>query len=205
MHVSQIEKKDKLPSMLILDDLFDLEFYVSLRKFAKGDMRNVLDRLIPVETRHFNFWQEFFGIQVSQLNLSRRIKLKIFLLFSRIFGAGAMHLILEAIEIYGVRKYLRVWSIYKDDPLGKAVRSVLEDEFKHEEDIVSGNAELKIQPARIRDIFLGLNDGLVEILGAVSGFFAAFQTATSVLIAGFTVAVAGGTLKALGGVVALAC
>src|SRR5438445_13001192 len=36
-----------------------------------------------------------------------------------------------------------------------------------------------------------MDDGLVEILGAVSGFFAAFGDAITVLIAAFTTAVAG--------------
>lgn len=50
----------------------------------------------------------------------------------------------------------------------------------------------------MRNIFLGLNDGLVEILGAVSGFFAAFGNSTAVLVAGLTVAVAGALSMAAG-------
>jgi VIT1/CCC1 family predicted Fe2+/Mn2+ transporter len=57
--------------------------------------------------------------------------------------------------------------------------------------VVTAEAERQINPQRVRDIFLGLNDGLVEILGAVSGFFGAFQSATTVLVAGSMVAVAG--------------
>ncbi len=45
---------------------------------------------------------------------------------------------------------------------------------------------------------LGLHDGLVDILGAVSGFFAAFRSSTAVLAAGFTVAVAGAMSMAAG-------
>ena len=56
---------------------------------------------------------------------------------------------------------------------------------------MSGEAERHINPDKVRNLFLGLNDGLVEILGAVSGFFAAFRSSTAVLAAGFTVAVAG--------------
>ena len=52
--------------------------------------------------------------------------------------------------------------------------------------------------SRIRNIFLGFNDGLVEILGAVSGFFGAFGSATMVLIAGSTTAVAGSLSMAAG-------
>jgi len=110
---------------------------------------------------------------------------------ARIFGAPAIHLILEAIEIFGVRKYLTVWRQYEHGPLGAAVREVLEDEFKHEDAVVMAEGERQISPQRVRDIFLGLNDGLVEILGAVSGFFGAFANATTVLVAGVMVGVAG--------------
>jgi len=69
--------------------------------------------------------------------------------------------------------------------------------------ITSPALKRKIHPARIRNIFLGFNDGLVEILGAVSGFFAAFQMASSVLIASLTVAVAGSISMAAGAFVAM--
>jgi VIT1/CCC1 family predicted Fe2+/Mn2+ transporter len=55
----------------------------------------------------------------------------------------------------------------------------------------------------VRNVFLGLNDGLVEILGAVSGFFAAFGNSVAVLAAGFTVAVAGALSMAAGAYVAV--
>ena len=121
----------------------------------------------------------------------------------RVFGDPAIHLILEAIEVYGIRKYLSIWNVYKDQPLGAAVKSILIDEFKHEDVIVTQLAERKINPERIRNIFLGLNDGLVEILGAVSGFFGAFGSATMVLLAGTTTAVAGSLSMAAGVYVAM--
>jgi vacuolar iron transporter family protein len=93
--------------------------------------------------------------------------------------------------------------MYKDQPLGSAVKGILIDEFKHEDAIVSQMTERKINPERIRNIFLGLNDGLVEILGAVSGFFGAFGSATMVLIAGSTTAVAGSLSMAAGIYVAI--
>jgi predicted membrane protein (TIGR00267 family) len=115
-----------------------------------------------------------------------------------LFRSAAIHIVLEAIEVHGIRKYLRVWNRYKDGPLGAAVRDILEDEFKHEDMVVSGAAERHINPDKVRNVFLGLNDGLVEILGAVSGFFAAFRSSTAVLAAGFTVAVAGAMSMAAG-------
>jgi VIT1/CCC1 family predicted Fe2+/Mn2+ transporter len=192
----------KLGRQLILDELFDLSLYTRLRAVARDDVARTLDALIPVEKRHFAFWQSFFGMQVDRLDWGRRVKLAAIVMLCRLIGTPAIHLVLEAIEIHGVRKYLRVWERYRDGPLEAALREVLEDEFKHEDATVAGDAERRINPERVRNIFLGLNDGLVEIVGAVSGFFAAFGNAVTVLMAGLTVAVAGALSMAAGAYVA---
>ena len=188
----------RLARRLVLDELFDLSLYRTLRDVAPDDLRRVLDELIPVETRHVAFWQKFFGLELDRLNLGRRLKLALIAGACRLLGAPAIHLVLEAIEVHGVRKYLAIWHRYGAGPLGGAVREVLRDEFEHEDRVVTGDAERRINPDRIRGIFLGLNDGLVEILGAVSGFFAAFGASVTVLIAGLTVAVAGALSMAAG-------
>jgi VIT1/CCC1 family predicted Fe2+/Mn2+ transporter len=180
-----------LGRQLVLDELFDLTLYRSLHRVAPAGLRLVLEQLIPIETRHYGFWQEFFGLTITRLDLPRRVKLVLLVAAARLFGAPAIHLILEAIEVYGVRKYLAVWRQYEGGPLGQAVRGILEDEFKHEDAVVMAEAERQLSPQRVRDIFLGLNDGLVEIVGAVSGFFGAFADATTVLVAGMMVGVAG--------------
>lgn len=197
-----MEKNKELGKKLVYDELFDLILYKKLITFTQGDLLVILKRLIPVEQNHLKFWKEFFHIDITTLSIGRKIKLNIILLFCRIFGHAGTHLVLESIEIYGIKKYLRVWEQYKDDTFREGVRKVLEDEFQHEHDIISSVQYQKINPARIRDIFLGLNDGLIEILGAVAGFFAAFQHASSVLIAGFTVAIAGSISMAAGAFIA---
>ena len=192
-------ESDPLGRQLVLDEVFDLSLYRALRGVASGRLRDVLDELIQVETRHVAFWQEFFGLkELVALNSGRRLKLVMLAGVCRIFGNAAIHVVLEAIEVHGVRKYLRVWERYRDGPLGGAVRGILEDEFKHEDMIVTGEAERRINPETVRNVFLGLNDGLVEILGAVSGFFAAFGSSIAVLAAGLTVAVAGALSMAAG-------
>lgn len=192
-----------LARTLILDELFDLSLYKALREVSDEDSRKVLDELIVVEAQHLAFWQKFFETKLDRLNPGRRLKLQFMVLICRLFGTTAVHLVLEAIEVYGVRKYLSVWKVYRDGPLGEALRGILMDEFKHEDVLVTQLTERKINPEKIRNIFLGLNDGLVEILGAVSGFFAAFGDAVTVLIAASTTAVAGSLSMAAGAYVAL--
>jgi VIT1/CCC1 family predicted Fe2+/Mn2+ transporter len=193
---------ERLAERLILDELFDLSLYRQLREHASSEVRKTLDDLIPIESRHFVFWQDFFDMRRSRLDFGRRLKLRFLSLVARVLGALGIEIILEAIEVYGIRKYLSVWETYRDGPLGAAVREVLEDEFRHEDEVVTQLTERKINPERIRDIFLGLNDGLVEILGAVSGFFAAFATPMTVLLAALTTAVAGAFSMAAGAYVA---
>ena len=193
----------KLAETLILDELFDLSLYKALRQVTHQDVHHTLDELITVEAGHFAFWQKFFDLRLDQLNLGRRIKLGLMIVVCKLFGSTAVHLVLEAIEVHGVRKYLALWREYQGHPLGGALRDVLMDEFKHEDALVTALTERKINAEKIRNIFLGLNDGLVEILGAVSGFFGAFGEATMVLIAASTTAVAGALSMSAGAFLAL--
>jgi vacuolar iron transporter family protein len=193
----------ELARTLILDELFDLSLYKALRGVTKQDTQQVLDELIVVETGHLAFWQQFFDSRLDRLDVGRRIKLQLIILACRLFGETGVHLALEAIEVYGVRKYLSLWRSYKGQPLGKALEGILQDEFQHEDILVTRLTERKINPERIRNIFLGLNDGLVEILGAVSGFFGAFGNPVMVLMAASTTAVAGSLSMAAGAYAAI--
>src|SRR5438445_5557354 len=64
----------KLARQLVLDELFDLSLYQSLRPLANDELRAILDRLIPIEKQHFAFWQDFFDLHVETLDLVRRLK-----------------------------------------------------------------------------------------------------------------------------------
>jgi len=193
----------RLAQDLILDELFDLSLYKALRGVTQPDVHDTLDELIKVETAHLAFWQKFFNLKLEKLDLGRRIKLSVMMLVCRLFGSTAVHLVLEAIEVHGVRKYLAIWRAYQGKPLAEALRGILMDEFKHEDVLVTALTQRKINPEKIRNIFLGLNDGLVEILGAVSGFFGAFGSTTMVLIAASTTAVAGALSMGAGAFLAL--
>lgn len=188
----------ELGKQLVLDELFDLSLYKRMREVTSEDLNPMFDELIPTETKHFAFWQDFFSTKIEKLDFRRRLKLETLVFITKVFGNLGAHLILEAIEVYGVRKYVNVWKLYKGTPMGNAVHKILEDEFKHEDEIVTSSIERRIHPERIRDIFLGLNDGLVEILGAVSGFFAALSNVSAVIAASFAVAVAGAISMAAG-------
>jgi VIT1/CCC1 family predicted Fe2+/Mn2+ transporter len=193
----------QLAKTLVLDELFDLSLYKALRQVTHPDVHHTLDELITVEAGHLAFWQKFFDLRLEKLDLRRRLKLSLIIFVCQVFGSTAVHLVLEAIEVHGVRKYLALWHEYQGQPLGEALQGILMDEFKHEDVLVTALTERKINAEKIRNIFLGFNDGLVEILGAVSGFFGAFGEATMVLIAASTTAMAGALSMGAGAFLAL--
>jgi VIT1/CCC1 family predicted Fe2+/Mn2+ transporter len=183
---------------LVLDELFDLRLYERLRDMSTGPLADMLARLVAVEVQHHAFWQDFFGLRRDRLGWGRRLKLETVARTCRLVGPASIHLVLEGIEIFGIRKYLRLWDDYKDTPFGDALQGILRDEFEHEDEIVSAYTARKLNPERVRGIFLGFNDGLVEILGAVSGFYAVLRVPAAVVGASVAVAVAGALSMAAG-------
>jgi VIT1/CCC1 family predicted Fe2+/Mn2+ transporter len=68
----------------------------------------------------------------------------------------------------------------------------------HEDELVLAGSSPRMDPEKVRSIFLGFNDGCVEILGAVTGFMAAFKDPAHVLAASVLVAFAGALSMAAG-------
>ena len=192
-----------LARMLILDELFDLLLYKALQRISTDtESQRVLGELVTVEAQHLAFWQKFFDSRLTALDIGRRLKLQFMILACRLFGTTGIHLVLEAIEVHGVRKYLSFWAIYKDQPLGNALKGVLMDEFKHEDVLVSQLTERKINRSGS-----GTSSGIERRIGGDTGrrerFFAAFGDAMTVLIAASTTAVAGSISMAAGAYAAL--
>ncbi|MFH1405474.1 MAG: VIT1/CCC1 transporter family protein [Patescibacteria group bacterium] len=190
---------DSFAKGLIQDEMFDLTFYKKAKICAVPKTQNMLDELVAIETKHVDFWQTFFKLNINKLNPFKKLKLCFYLFIIKIIKDRAIYFLIEIIEVRGVRKYLAVWEKYQGTEMEPAVSHILDDEFKHEQMVLSSKApDKQMDPRRIRDIFLGFNDGLVELVGAVSGFFAAFHDVTSVLVAGITVAIAGALSMAAG-------
>lgn len=180
-----------LGAELVLDELFDLTLYERLEPLAPPPLRKTLQELAVVERRHLAFWRGFYGLSLDALDLPRRLKLGLLVAVCRVLGAPAILLVLQAIEIYGIRKYLLLWESAKGTELAEGLRPILEDEFRHEDAIVSVGSDRRLDAESVRSLILGFNDGLVELVGATSGFFAALGEPRLVLMAGASVAAAG--------------
>lgn len=187
-----IQKDKKLGYKLITGELTDLTLYRAVQKQMKDkEQKRLMQELIDAEVAHVSFWKKFFNMPDTDLSAWHKLKIKTLLLFISITGNTGLFMVLEATEVHGIQTYLDLLEKHKNPEFKKAINHIIEDELRHEDAIVTGNNGSVIKPEDVRNIFLGFNDGSVEILGAVSGFSAAFQDPTSVFVAGTTVAVAG--------------
>lgn len=184
---------------LVLDEMADLALYERFRQTAnQPELIRLFDRLIAEEKKHVAFWAKRMDHAPTRLDIARSFKVGALAGFGRLFGVSGTLLILEAIEVHGIRKYLDLWSSLSDEELRMGLLSVLKDELQHEDHMITQVAGRSVRPEGIRNAFLGFNDGSVEILGAVSGFSTAFGSVSHVLIAGVTVAAAGALSMAVG-------
>lgn len=189
----------KLLHQLLLDELADLALYRALRPRATGELADVLDGFIQTEIRHVAFWRQRTGSTDEYPGLQGRLRNALLQAAIFLFGSSSAFLVLEAVEVHGVRKYLRLWERVKDKDIQSGLETILQDELQHEDEAVMGGRGRRISPETVRNAFLGFNDGSVEILGAVSGFAAAFAATPSlVVISGLTVSVAGSISMAAG-------
>lgn len=187
------------PATLVLDELADLTLYENFRKrVIQPELIRLFDHLILEEKKHVAFWRKKAPHAPISLGFVRLAKVELLTFFGKLFGIPGMLLVLEAIEVHGIRKYLDLWVSTTESTLRADVMSILRDELQHEDHMITQVAGRSVRPEGIRNAFLGFNDGSVEILGAVSGFSTAFGNTGHVLIAGFTVAVAGALSMAVG-------
>jgi predicted membrane protein (TIGR00267 family) len=176
----------------VKSELFDLTLYEELLKIEKRDyLKNLLSQLIEIEKKHLQFWQKLTETSRSVLPLSLKIKLGLFLLLRKILGPLATILILETIEIYGIKKYFHLYEKYKNTSLGEKIREILIDEFEHEDKIVTEKIQKNINIDKIKSIVLGFNDGFVEIFGALGGLLATFENKFLVGVTGLIIGLAG--------------
>ncbi len=181
-----------------LDELHDQMLYEALSGFARGDASRRLKELAGVERGHSRFFSSVMkrlGIEVPGPPSSLRIRLEALLFV--VFGFGLMMKIFEARESATVSKYLELYGDKRLVPEElEALKGVIRDEMEHER-FFGREAQLALA-TNIRDILLGMNDGLVELLAAVSGLAGAFAAGYLVGLSGIVIGVSGSISMAVG-------
>jgi VIT1/CCC1 family predicted Fe2+/Mn2+ transporter len=160
-------------------EISEYYIYLKLSRRVKNKKNSaLLKRIAEDELRHYEFW---LGYTKTEVKPSKR---RIFLYYwiARLFGITFGIKLMERGEEQAQINYTE---IIKDIP---RARAVLEDEQKHEEQLIGLLDEEKLN--YIGSIVLGLNDALVELTGALAGLSFAFQKTQTIALAGLITGIA---------------
>lgn len=193
----------KLAENFYRDEYSDSVLYARLAKGeGDGEIKKELLRLSKIEAKHARFWYEFVKKRGGKTPKPSVGKLKVFSvkLLRKVFGPALVVSLLEMGENSAIQKYFRYLTTYagnlSEEEIG-AMKEVILDELEHER--FFREEEKRFHVENIRDLILGMNDGLVELLGAVTGLSAVYPNNPQIVgISGLIVGVAGALSMSIG-------
>ena len=184
-----------------LDEMNDHITYRSLSAKARDpQLAKLLQHIAAMELRHANFWADLLRQHDQPLPETKPKRLRLLALqwLLRLVGPVWLVSALELGETGAAHTYFQVW---KEGVLSaderETLRDIITDELEHEASFRKQQQDSAL--GNVRDFVLGMNDGLVEILGAVTGLSAAY-TGNPLLVAvsGLVVGVAGALSMGIG-------
>ncbi len=141
--------------------------------------KKILKKISKDEFEHYNSWKKYTHEDVA----SSKFNIWKYFLISKLFGMTFAIKLMEKGEEQAQQTYEE---ISKSIPEAK---KIMEDEEEHENELVNmiDEERLKYTGSMIR----GMNDALVELLGALAGFTLALQNSRLILATGSIVGLAG--------------
>lgn len=193
----------KLAREFYKDEYADSVLYAQLAKIEKDEeIKREFLRLSNIESKHAKFWHDFIvmhGGEVPKPSI-RRLTIWSTKLLRKLLGPGSVASLLEMGENSAIQKYFKYLTTYADrfsEEEMRKIREVILDELEHEKFFYESKQRFHVE--NIRDLVLGMNDGLVEILGAVTGLSAVYPHNPQLVgISGLIVGVAGALSMAIG-------
>ncbi len=188
------------------DEMNDHVTYATLAQGTRDPhLRQVLERIAAMERGHARFWAgviESRGGRVPEPRI-RHLRLTWLRLLQRLVNPVLLVSLLELGEAGAQQAYFRIWKERRLEPGElEQLRGIIEDELDHE--ITFRREAEALGLSNVRDFILGMNDGLVEILGAVTGLSAAYAANPRVVgISGLVVGVAGALSMGIGAFVSV--
>jgi VIT1/CCC1 family predicted Fe2+/Mn2+ transporter len=145
---------------------------------GSDDEREVLSRIAADEREHYRKWRSYTGkdVKASALMFWK------YYLVSRVFGFAFGLKLMERNEATAQDDYKRLKGKVPE------VDAVIEDEQRHEDDLVDLLGEERLRYTG--SIVLGLNDALVEMLGALAGLTFALQNTSLIALSAMTTGIA---------------
>lgn len=163
------------------------------------EIKKLFGELSKIESSHAKFWYLF--LKERNIRVKHKFylnKLWIYKILRSLLGTKLFITLLEMKEISSTDAY---YNFYKNPILKENEKiflsKIIEDELEHEHIFAEKKKDNDF--GNIRDFILGMNDGLVEILGTVTGLAAVYPTRPlTVGTSGLVVGVAGALSMAIG-------
>ncbi len=175
------------PEQFAHDEFRDLETYRALAAIEPNlEFKRILEELITQEAKHFEFWKEQAKTDAAQYRTSA-LRLASLKFLRRALGLTFTVKLLERTERNAIAHY-RAYLETAAPALKPRIETIIEDEIRHEREFIGRIKEEQV--AFVGNIVLGLNDGLIELTGALTGFSFAFLQSRLAGITGLIVGVA---------------
>lgn len=188
------------------DELRDHATYTALAGNERNpQLRETLARIAGMELKHSGFWRRLLesrGVP-APFYAPGPLRLRLVQLFQRFLNSAFLVSILELGESSAFAKYLECLHTARLDEREKTeLRAIVLDEIEHE--ITFRDESRQLGLGNVRDYVLGMNDGLVEILGAVTGLSAVYAGNPLIVgVSGLVVGVAGAMSMGIGAYVSV--
>lgn len=163
----------------------DYEVYRTLSEHEKDpEFREILRSLMNQEHSDYDFWSRFAS--KKEFTISPLV-LWGYILMRRVFGLVFTAKFLERGERNTVKAYTSVLK-RMDENLKDDFKSIIAHEREHEKRFIASIKEERLD--FIGNIVLGLNDGLIELTGALVGFSFALSDNKLVAMTGLITGIA---------------
>lgn len=146
---------------------------------SNPEFKRILEELIGHEMEDYRFWRDLSPRKEFRVGAPIRIAYR---LIRRVLGLTFTARLLERREKEMIRQYRELLDRVSDGRIRAGIAKILEHENLHESRLIGQVREQKIQ--YLSSIVLGLNDGLIELTGALVGFSFAFRRTVVVALAG---------------------
>ncbi|MFP5348989.1 MAG: VIT1/CCC1 transporter family protein [Gammaproteobacteria bacterium] len=188
------------------DEIKDHDTYNALAERERNpELRAVLRRIAGIELKHSTFWHAVLERRNAAVPQARtgRARLVVLRTLQRFVSSPFLVSALEAGESGAFAKYLEcLRHADLSEPERDQLRAIVLDEIEHEMTFRRESSKLGL--SNVRDYVLGMNDGLVEILGVVTGLSAVYAGNPLVVgLSGVVVGIAGAMSMGIGAFVSV--
>ncbi len=190
-----------------INELNDYRLYRELAKKARTeDLRRTLEHIANMEKGHSRFWRSFLERRGEEPPKERRRLFQSFLiLLGNFVNPLILVSLLELGESNAYAQYYRFLKKRRGDLSEEELerlKGIILDELSHESTFRDEIERLGL--SNVRDMVLGMNDGLVELLGVVAGLSAVYREDPVVVgVSGVVVGVAGAISMGVGAFVSV--